>query len=871
MRVPRLVVAAPASGQGKTTVAVGIMAALTRQGYAVAPAKVGPDYIDPGYHALATGRPGRNLDPWLTSPELVVPLLLNGFRQPEPADVAVIEGVMGLFDGQLGRDGFASTAHVATLTSSPVLLVVDISSASRTVAATVYGLRTFDPAIDVVGVVLNKAGSPRHALEVRRAVEGLGLPVLGVLPRDAGVSAPSRHLGLVPAAERHDAANGLDRLAEQTATHLDLDAVLALARGASDLDGEPWSAAAALGTDPSAVADRAPRVVAVAGGRAFTFRYAETDELLRAAGCEPVVFDPATDTSLPEGTSGLYLGGGFPEAHAAALSRNTRLLGEVRDAIAAGLPTVAECAGLLYLAQALDDQPMVGAVAATAAMHPRLTLRYVAAELPVDGLLGPAGTRVTAHEFHRTVTTPAADPVGAWTVDGLPHGFALDPAGTGQPTLHASYLHVHWAGTPRLTASFADAVHRYAGSSSAAHAPSSAGAADITRLPSPAPSRTRTHDLDHHGDAEVRGADDLVDLAVNVRVSTPPAWLAEVIRETTGRLAAYPDPAVARTPVARRHGVPEEMVLLTSGGAEAFTLIARAIAARHPLVVHPQFTEPEAALRRAGRVSDRHVLRAETGFTLDPALIDPRADLVLVGNPTNPTGVLHSRSTLEALRAPGRVLVVDEAFADAIRGERESLIGSDLDGVLVLRSLTKTWGVAGLRAGYVIGDPDLVAALAEHQQPWSVSTPAAAVMAATATPEALAEAAGVAEVVARDRDHLVRALEAIGLHPVSGEAPFVLVEVGVGVHAALRNRGYAVRRGDTFPGLDGGWVRIAVRDRATSDVFVQVLADVRRGLAASTARTNPRAADPADEISTPWADPRVATPSTSPRRSEVLA
>ena len=223
-----------------------------------------------------------------------------------------------------------------------------------------------------------------------------------------------------------------------------------------------------------------------------------------------------------------------------------------------------------------------------------------------------------------------------------------------------------------------------------------------------------TERLDHHGDAEVRGATHLVDLAVNVRVGTPPAWLATVIRDTTGQLAAYPDPSVARAAVAHRHGVPEDMVLPTSGGAEAFTLIARAIAARRPLIVHPQFTEPEAALRRAGRVPDRHVLQAKSGFTLDPAAVDPRADLVLVGNPTNPTGVLHPRATLEALRAPGRVLVVDEAFADAIRGERESLISPDLAGVLVLRSLTKTWGVAGLRAGYVVGDPDLIAALQNH-------------------------------------------------------------------------------------------------------------------------------------------------------------
>ncbi|MEO3936948.1 cobyrinate a,c-diamide synthase [Dermatophilaceae bacterium Soc4.6] len=830
MRIPRLVIAAPASGHGKTTVAVGIMAALSRQGHTVAPAKVGPDYIDPGYHALATGRPGRNLDPWLTSPELVVPLLLHGFRTPEAADVAVIEGAMGLFDGQLGTEGFASTAHIAKLTRSPVLLVVDISAASRTVAAIVHGLRTFDPEVGVVGVVLNKAGSPRHAQEVRRSVERTGLPVLGVLPRDAGVTAPSRHLGLVPADERHDARDSLDRLAEQTAAHLELDAILDLAHTAPDLDGAPWCAPLVTRSGP-------PRVVAVAGGRAFTFRYTETDELLRAAGCEPVVFDPAVDPALPPGTSGLYLGGGFPEAHAAALARNTTLLGQVRDAVAAGMPTVAECAGLLYLAQSLDDQPMVGAIPTTAAMSPRLTLRYVRATLTADGLLGPAGTAVTAHEFHRTATSPTADPVGGWSVDGTLNGFALDPARTGRPTLHASYLHVHWAGTPSLARSFADAVHRFDALRPAGSVAPASEAVPEPAAPAPGkpPPNLRVADpgpldLDHHGDAEVRGDHGLVDLAVNVRVPAPPPWLADVIRATTATLGSYPDVAAARAAVARRHGVPEEMVLLTSGGAEAFTLIARAVPGRHPIVVHPQFTEPEAAMRRAGRVPDRLVLTASRGFTLDASLVDPRCDLLFVGNPTNPTGVLHPRETVRRLRAPGRLLVVDEAFADAVPGERESLIGTDLTGVLVLRSLTKTWGIAGLRAGYVVGDPALVAALAEQQPQWSVSTPAAAVMAATATPEALREAEDAARVLTRQRAHLVHGLKTIGLRPVPGAAPFVLVEVGRGVREELRNSGFAVRRGDTFPGLDEGWVRLAVRDAATTDALVHALVQVRSAL-----------------------------------------
>lgn len=460
--LPRFVVAAPASGHGKTTIAVGVMAALVRAGYRVSPGKVGPDYIDPGYHALATGRPGRNLDPWLTAPELVVPLLLHGASTPAPADIAVIEGVMGLFDGRMGANGFASTAQVAALTRSPVVLVVDISAAGRTAAAIVHGLRTFDTDVEVAGVVLNKSGSPRHTEEVRRAVEGLGVPVLGALPRDAGVNVPSRHLGLVPAAERDGSRAALERLAEQTEQFVDLAGLIEIARSAPDLLGTAWAPPV---RGPLPTSDRRPGsrpVVAVAGGRSFTFRYTEADELLRAAGCDPVLFDPAVDTALPAGTRGLYLGGGFPEAHAAALAANGSLLADVHEAVSAGVPTIAECAGLLYLTQTLDGHRMVGAVPATAGMHPRLLLRYVSATLPQDGVLGPAGTTVHAHEFHRTRTEPAASAPGAWLVDGSPHGFALDPARTGRVTAHASYLHVHWAGHPEQAYAFADAVLEFA-------------------------------------------------------------------------------------------------------------------------------------------------------------------------------------------------------------------------------------------------------------------------------------------------------------------------------------------------------------------------------------------------------------------------
>ncbi len=810
MRVPRIVIAAPASGQGKTTVAVGVMAALARAGHQVSPGKVGPDYIDPGYHAMATGRPGRNLDPWLVGEDLVNPLLLNGYLTPKPADITIIEGVMGLFDGQIGAHGFASTAHVARLTASPVILVVDVSSTARTVAAIVQGLRGFDATVDVVGVVLNKAGSARHSQEVLAAIEGIGVEVFGVLPRDAGMHVPSRHLGLVPAAESVSTASALDHLAAQTAQHIDLERIMAVAHAAPEIHAVTW--------EPVEASSVAPRTrIAVAGGRAFTFRYTETDELLRAFGCEPVIFDPAQDTQLPAGTRGIYLGGGFPEAHTPALSANTKLMGEIRDAIGAGMPTVAECAGLLYLAQSLDGFPMVGALPTTAAMGRTLSIGYRSATLSSDSVLGPAGVMVHAHEFHRTQTSTTASGRGAWTVDGAPVGYALDPAGTGRATVHASYLHVHWAGSPHLAQAFAEAAATFMPTARTALRNDSMPVDSAIEVGSPA----LTNPLDHHGDAEASLG--LVDLAVNVRVPRPPAWLMTAIEATLPQLGRYPDAAAARAAIARRHGVPEAMVLATSGGAEGFTLIARSIQGRQPVVVHPQFTEPEAALRRAGRVPDRVFLTADDDFALRPEHLGIAGDLVFIGNPTNPTGVLHSREALQSLRTGGRVLVVDEAFMDAVPGEPESLISPSMDGLLVLRSLTKTWGLAGLRAGYVVGDPELIASLKAQQPHWSVSSPAAAAMVATAADHAIAESEEAAHQLQAWRAHLLDGLQRSGHRAVPGSAPFVLVEVGDGVRSALRGKGFAVRRCDTFPGLDDRWIRIAVREPRVSDELLHAL------------------------------------------------
>ncbi|MEU7896775.1 cobyrinate a,c-diamide synthase [Nonomuraea sp. NPDC049152] len=428
-----MVIAAPASGSGKTTVATGLMAALRARGLRVSPHKVGPDYIDPGYHALATGLPGRNLDPWLTGEELVAPLFLHGAAG---ADVAVVEGVMGLFDGR-GDTDFASTAHVARLLDAPVVLVVDAARQSRSVAAVAHGFATFDPRVRVGGVVLNRVGSDRHEQLCRSALAAAGMPVLGAIRRDDAVSTPSRHLGLIPAAERgREAVAAVDRLGELVARSCDLEALVRLARTAPALDERPWNPAEALLLRASETGKGGTSVVAVAGGAAFTFGYAEHAELLRAAGAEVATFDPLRDEALPEGTAAVVIGGGFPEMYAADLAANEPLK---REIAAFRGPIAAECAGLLYLCESLDNHPMCGKIMAKAEMTPRLTLGYRDATATRDSLLTRAGERYRGHEFHRTAVTSADEPLFRWEGGGDGHG---------DPLVTASYLHLHWAGSP---------------------------------------------------------------------------------------------------------------------------------------------------------------------------------------------------------------------------------------------------------------------------------------------------------------------------------------------------------------------------------------------------------------------------------------
>ncbi|MFF9911202.1 cobyrinate a,c-diamide synthase [Streptomyces sp. NPDC013457] len=457
--VARLVIAAPSSGAGKTTVATGLMAAFAGRGLAVSPHKVGPDYIDPGYHALATGRPGRNLDAYMCGTGLVAPLFEHGARG---CDLAVVEGVMGLYDGAADQGELASTAQVAKLLKAPVVLVVDASSQSRSVAALVHGFASWDPEVRIGGVILNKVATDRHEHLLREALGESGVPVLGVLRRAPAVATPSRHLGLVPVAERQaQAVDAVAAQAEQVRLGCDLEGLLALARSAPPMPGEAWDPEDAVrmraggGVVPTtAPVRRMPGrpVVAVAGGAAFTFSYAEHAELLTAAGAEVVTFDPLRDEELPAGTSGLVIGGGFPEMYGAELSANAPLRKAVAELASSGAPVAAECAGLLYLARSLDGTPMCGVLDADARMSERLTLGYRDAVAVSDSSLAAAGARMRGHEFHRTVIEPGAGANAAWGLrqpERRVEGFV-------QRGVHASYVHTHWAGAPEAAVRFVE-------------------------------------------------------------------------------------------------------------------------------------------------------------------------------------------------------------------------------------------------------------------------------------------------------------------------------------------------------------------------------------------------------------------------------
>ena len=437
-----VVIAAPASGSGKTTVATGLMGALRAAGHQVAPFKVGPDFIDPGYHTLASGRPGRNLDPVLVGQDLIGPLYAHGRAG---ADIAVVEGVMGLFDGRIDAGAAVgpatgSTAHVAALLRAPVVLVVDARGQAHSIAALLHGFSTFDPGTQLAGVILNRVGSPRHEQVLRQACETVGLPVLGAIPRSDELAVPSRHLGLITAVEHGDSARAaVDAMTALVARHVDLAAVEAIAARAAGQTWAPWRPADVVG-EPVAGSP----TVAVAAGRAFSFSYAEQAELLAAAGATVVEFDPLGE-SLPAEAAAVVLPGGFPEEYLVELSANEVLRRQIH-ALAQRGPVYAECAGLTYLMSDLEGHPMCGVLRGSARFTPRLTLGYRDAVAVTDSTLHTAGARAMGHEFHRTTVDFEGSYPAAWAYR-LPDG-STRRDGAVHGGVHASYLHTHPATHP---------------------------------------------------------------------------------------------------------------------------------------------------------------------------------------------------------------------------------------------------------------------------------------------------------------------------------------------------------------------------------------------------------------------------------------
>ena len=449
MTRPTVVIAGVRSGVGKTTIATGIMGALARRGYAVQPFKAGPDYIDPSYHQLACGVPSRNLDTWLLPHPTVLELFQKaaGRRQ-----ISVVEGVMGVFDGHSSLDEEGSTAQLAKLLGAPVILVADAAKVARSVAAEVLGYQQFDPGLRIAGVILNGVGGPRHLEFCQPQIEATtGLPVLGYLPRRPDFEQPERHLGLIPTVEGTVARNWYESLIAQVEETIDVDRIVKLAETAAS----PAFEVQVYPKEPQ------PRraIIAVAQDKAFNFYYQDSLDLLEAWGAEIAPFSPMEDESLPEGASGLYLGGGFPELFAAELSENRPMHDAIKAAVGRGVPVYAECGGLMYLGRSLADfdgnaHPMVGLIPAVSAMsQSRLTLGYREVEACSDGPLLRRGQRVRGHEFHWSTLERQPHPdesvYKVMDQDGRPDGFRAG-------SVWASYVHVHLGSNPGLAPRFVE-------------------------------------------------------------------------------------------------------------------------------------------------------------------------------------------------------------------------------------------------------------------------------------------------------------------------------------------------------------------------------------------------------------------------------
>jgi cobyrinic acid a,c-diamide synthase len=505
-----LVIAGTASGVGKTTVTLGLITAIRRHGLTVQPFKVGPDYIDPSHHAQAAGRASRNLDSWMLSPGAVVELFE---RARGEADLALVEGVMGLFDGKSGGAEIGSTAHVAKIIGAPVVLVVDVGKAARSAAAVVLGFRRFDPDLQLAGVILNNVASPTHFQAVADPIEReAGVPVLGWLKRDPGWRAAERYLGLVPAQERWLDEADLGRLADSLVATVDLNRLVEIAATARVPDP------ATRRLFPETTVPRRARI-AVARDEAFSFYYEDNLDLLRAWGAEIVPFSPLRDTQLPPSTAGLYIGGGFPELFAEKLAANTALLSRVRQAARAGLPIYAECGGLMYVSEGLTDQDgrphrMAGVVPGWTTIGPaRLTLGYREVRARSDSPLLKRGETVRGHEFHWSVPTapPSTDDAA---YDLLGRDGAID--GHTRENVLASYIHLHFGADPRLAPRFVEAC---AGWSARCHPERSEGSRSFT----PATEILRCAQDDNGHEHGMRTRNDRGPKTLLQRVGLPPS------------------------------------------------------------------------------------------------------------------------------------------------------------------------------------------------------------------------------------------------------------------------------------------------------------------------------------------------------------
>lgn len=445
-----IVIAGPASGVGKTTIALGLMAAFRRRGLAVQPFKCGPDFIDAGHHTRVCDRPSRNLDGWMLSGQTNRALFA---QHAATADIAIVEGVMGLFDGAR-NSGEGSTAAMAKHLRLPVLFVVDASKMAASAAALVRGFETFDPAVRIAGIVFNQVGSAGHYGLLRDALEQAGCaPAVGYLPRDKSLRIPERHLGLYTADEDVLSTAALDHLSSLMEQHVELDRVLAVA-AIEEADHTPAA--------PSTAAGDTVRI-AVARDRAFCFYYEDNLDALRADGAEIVEFSPLTDDTLPEGTDALYIGGGYPELYAAELSGNESMRDSVAQFVGSGGPTYAECGGLMYLGRHLrlrdgSSVPMVGVLPFGTMVTGRLVrFGYTEVSFTADCLLGPAGATARGHSFHYSTIDGAADVSCAYHVRSTLSGME-GTEGYVVGNLLASYIHLHFLSTPDLSAHFVRAA-----------------------------------------------------------------------------------------------------------------------------------------------------------------------------------------------------------------------------------------------------------------------------------------------------------------------------------------------------------------------------------------------------------------------------